>query len=360
MKIKYWILLVLLIMTAGLGIMIVNNNAQNSALSNQQTTTTTVKFVNSAIIADGAVSAQSQATLNFQTSGKLIRLPFKEGDKIRSGQVIAQLDNYALQKQLTVALNNYKITRDNFDQTQQNAGNQLLKQQLAPTYSKAVANVDETINDALERILDQTQMTLNNSVASVDLANYALQLSKLVSPISGIVAHQDVNVAGVNITPATTFVVADPASAVFRAKVAQTNIYYVHEGNEATILIDGLQDKLSGTVEKIYPLKTTLPTGQVVYQVDIRCDDLVEKNIKLDQIGKAIIQTNAEKVALIPAWTVINGNRVWVNENNIPVLKQIKVGKIHDSEIEVTDGLNEGDKLITDPKLIASLKYSIL
>ena len=65
-------------------------------------------------------------------------------------------------------------------------------------------------------------------------------------------------------------------------------------------------------------------------------------------------------MALIPAWLVINGNSIWVNENNIPALKQIKTVKIHDSEIEVVDGLNEGDKLITDPKLISLLKYSIL
>ena len=46
---------------------------------------------------------------------------------------------------------------------------------------------------------------------NVDLANYALQLATLTSPINGVLLHEDVNTAGVNISPVTTFIVADPA-----------------------------------------------------------------------------------------------------------------------------------------------------
>jgi multidrug efflux pump subunit AcrA (membrane-fusion protein) len=264
-----------------------------------------------------------------------------------------------LQRQLTAALNTYRSTRDTFDQTQQNSQDNVLNSQLAPTYSKVNIDNNNAINDAIKRIVDQNQANLDNSVVNVELANYALQLSTLTSPIQGIITHEDVSVSGINITPATTFVVADPDTMVFRANVPTTSIYYVSVGSTVTLAVDGIQNKLQGIVVKIYPSKVTLANGQTVYQVDIASDEL-KKQAKLDQNGTAIISTNSENVALVPAWTVLAGKYIWVDVNGIPKLKEITAGKIHGNEIEITGGLTPQDKIIIDPKLISTLKYKIL
>ena len=131
MKIKK-ITTVLVIIALFIGGVLLLNNRQRNHSSIPSTTSATVQFVNSTITADGSVVAQNQAKLNFQTGGKLVRLPFKEGDRVRAGQLIAQLDTYALQRQLTLALNNYRIARNSFDQTQQNSSDNVLKSQVAP------------------------------------------------------------------------------------------------------------------------------------------------------------------------------------------------------------------------------------
>jgi RND family efflux transporter MFP subunit len=323
------------------------------------TITSTVRFVNSTVSADGSVTAQSQARLSFQTSGKLIYLPFKEGDRVRASQTIARLDTYALQRQLTLALNSYRTTRDTFDQTQANSQDNLLKSQISPVYINAQMDNTTAVNDALRRILDQSQAGLDNSVINVELANYALQLSALTSPLNGIVTHEDVTVPGINITPATGFTVADPDTMVFRANVPAGNIYYVTPGNSVTLAVDGIKNMITGTVVKIYPSKVILGSGQAVYQVDIESIAL-KQNAKLDQTGKAIISTNSENVALVPAWTVLNGKYIWINNNGTPELKQVSIGKIHGNEIEITAGLSAGDKIITNPRYIPSLKYPLL
>jgi len=358
MKIKK-ITTVLVIIALFIGGVLLLNNRQRNQSSIPSTTSATVQFVNSTITADGSVVAQNQAKLNFQTGGKLVRLPFKEGDRVRAGQLIAQLDTYALQRQLTLALNNYRIARNSFDQTQQNSSDNVLKSQVAPSYTKTNVDFDSTVNDALKRILDQSQASLDNSVVNVELANYALQLSTLTSPINGTIIHQDVNVAGVNITPATTFVVADPNTMAFRANIPASNIYYVTPGSQVTLIIDGIQDKIEGKVDKVYPSKITLNNGQSVYQVDIVSDNL-KKLGKFDQVGRAIINTNSEDVALIPAWVVLSNQFVWINNNNSYELKQITTGKIHGDQIEVLSGLNQGDKIIIDPKIISAQKYKHL
>ena len=44
------------------------------------------------------------------------------------------------------------------------------------------SKVSNDVNDAIKRIVDQNQASLDNSVINVELANYALQLSRLTSP----------------------------------------------------------------------------------------------------------------------------------------------------------------------------------
>src|SRR6266568_677927 len=323
------------------------NSAQSAA----------VKNIDSTIVVDGTVTAQDQATLHFQTGGKLVSVQLKEGDKVTKGQTIAQLDTYQLQRLLTQALNTYKSTRDNFDQTQQNAQDNTLKNQQRTALDNP-DNVDNAINDAVKRIVDQNQANLDTSVASVEITNYALQLATLTSPLNGIVTHEDVNVSGQNVTPTTSFVVADPTTKVFRANIPASDIDYVTEGMNASIMLDGAQNKINGTIVKVYPTKTKLDSGEQVYQVDIQSDTVTTIG-KLDQTGTAIIMTNAENVTLIPAWTVLSGKYVWVVNNGKPMLRNIAVGKTHGDMIEITSGLSQGDRVITDPKLIPSKEYPL-
>jgi len=318
-------------------------------------TTASVQFVNSVISATGIVTAQNQATLNFQTAGKLVYLPLKEGDKVAAGQTVAKLDTYALQRQLTLSLNAYKVNRNTFDQTQENLQDNVTKSQTTPSYTNALNNIT-AVNDAIARIADQSQTTLDNSVINVELANYALQLSTLTSPLKGIITREDITTAGVNITPATTFTVADPSSMVFRANVPTQEIYYVAEGSSVSIAVDGIQNKLNGTVEKIYPAKVTLANGETVYRVDIQSEDLL-KVAKLDETGTVMISTHSENVALVPAWTVLAGRYIWVDNGGKPELREVTTGKIHGNQIEITSGLATNDKIIIDPKYISSLKY---
>lgn len=364
MKLKYPILIVGVAIVVLGGIVLYQLFPQRTRvhLTNESTTTTSVTYVSSNITADGVVTAQNQATLHFQMSGKLTYLPFKEGNTVNRGQTIASLDTYTIQKQLEAALNTYRSTRDTFDQTNDNIQNNVQKAQLTYPYNYyGRAGIDtnaqeNVINNAVKRIIDQSQANLDNSVINVQIANNAFQLATLTSPLNGVLLHEDADVAGVNVTPANSFVIADPTTAVFRANITVSNINYIKVGARAQIAVDGISKKMAGVVTDIYPAKVTLPNGQAVYQVDIRSDELL-KTAKLDQTGTAIIKTDAENVALIPVWTVLQGSYVWVDKNGVPKLKTVTTGKIHGQEIEILNGLTSDDRIITDPQFIQSLKY---
>lgn len=288
MKNKIFFVVLFLIAFASLVIAMIAVSVTGRNSGVLQTESASVAPILSLVVAEGSVHSQNEANLNFQTGGKLVYLPFKEGDNVSAGTTIAQLDTYALQRQLSSALNTYRSTRDTFDQTAQNIQNNNLQGQLAPSFSNAKMDKTDAINEGAKRILDQNQANLDNSVVNVELANYAMQLATLTSPISGIITHEDVNVSNVNVSPATTFTVADPNLPVFRANIPVNQIAFIKEGSAATIRPDSTKTPIKGTVSKISPQKLILPTGQEVYEVDVVSEDLAA-NAKLGESGSVVI-----------------------------------------------------------------------
>ena len=358
-KIAFIVLAITLLVEGGIFL----NMTVLSSAANREKNAMTAKKISSVISSDGVVTAQNQATLHFQTAGKLIALPLKAGDKVSVGQTIAELDTYTLQKSLQLAANAYQISKNSTDQTNEYKqtgvleGQQRLSLDTSNKNSYQNSTEVQVIENNVKRIVDNSLLAQNSAQIGVDLANYAVDLATLTSPLNGIVTHEDVDVSGVNITTTTSFVVADPTSVVFRANISENDIDYVSEGAKAEIATSG--KRMQGTVVKIYPSKVTLANGQSVYQVDIQSDGL--KGIQLDQSGTAFIMSNARNnVTLVPMWTVLHGKYIWVNDNGETVLKEVTVGRVHGTDIEILGGLKDSDKVITDPESISKKKYLLL
>lgn len=335
-----------------------------------QTQTVSVRSVGQSIIGQGEIHSAQEATLHFQTGGKLTYFPFKEGDYVYAGQTVAQLDTYVLQQQLATALNNYRSTRDVFDQTQQNAANGVLKGQQSanlegknlglPTTTglNADDNLTNTVNDIVTRIVDENQANLDNSVIGVQLANYAVQLASIQAPFNGVITHEDVTSADQNVTPATAITLADPNQLVFKARISSQDIDFLMVGAKSTISLTGWSKKIQGTVTKIYP-QPIIVNGETLYQVDIIADGL--QNLPFGQTGMvSIVGSNKQATTVIPTWAVVGHQYVWVLENNKPVLQKVVVGPSHAETTEIYSGLKNNERIILNPNVIATEENIIL
>jgi multidrug resistance efflux pump len=200
-------------------------------------------------------------------------------------------------------------------------------------------------------------LTEDTAQLNVELANYALQLSSLTAPFNGTVIHEDVDTVGVNVTPLTSFLVIDPNALIFRAYVNEQDIDYVGIGSAAKINLNGSKKTYSGFVSKIYPEKVTIG-GQNVYKVDITSD---LKGTIYAQAGSVEITSNAPANAkLVPRWTVLNGQEIWVKDGNVAKLKTVEIGKTHGDYIEIVHGLLDNERVIVNPRSVIQNKYTIL
>ncbi|HSW88055.1 MAG TPA: efflux RND transporter periplasmic adaptor subunit [Candidatus Saccharimonadales bacterium] len=373
MKNKTFIFVFIGILIAAFGVtLVVLNIIKQVHASSPQTESIAVDPISSTITAEGAIHSQNEATLSFQTGGKLTYLPFKVGDSVKQGQTIAQLDTYALQRNLQLAANAYQTAKNSTDQTQENNQAGVVEGQqrtaLDASTSNTYNNITEAqiVTDTVKRFVNNSNLAQNSAQLNVDLANYAIQLATLTAPFNGVVTHEDVTVANQNVTPSTTFSIADPSNLVFKANILPTDIDFVSVGSPATIRLDGQNKTYQGTVTKIYPDKTTLSNGQKVYVVEIQSDAVKTVRVQsieplLGKSGSVTIQSNTNaNVIMVPTWTVLNYTYLWVMEDNKPVLKQITVGKTHGTNIEITSGLKPGDKVIINPKGIAQKEYQLL
>jgi RND family efflux transporter MFP subunit len=357
---KFFLILTIIVCAV---VVLAINFYPNTTSTNSETVA--VKKVGNQIMADGTVDSQNTAILHFQIGGKLTYLPVKEGDTVYAGQTIASLDTYALQKQLQLAANNYQTVQNSKNQTQESEQAGVLEGQqrtsLDTTNKQGYSSIVETdlIYDNVKRLVNNATLAQNSAQLNVDLANYALSLSSLASPIKGIITHLDVTNVNTNITTSTGFIVADPDNLVFNANVPESMINYIGVGNNVKIKITN-GGEITGKVTKIYPQKFTMPDGENGYKVEISAENLT-KVAKMGQAGNVLINSSLSKESMIvPSWVVLGKKYVWVLNDNKFILKTISVGKIIGNETEILNGLKASDMVILNPKSIGTKNYKLL
>ncbi|MBI3385992.1 efflux RND transporter periplasmic adaptor subunit [Candidatus Gottesmanbacteria bacterium] len=301
-----------------------------SKKSNQYTVTR--QNIRQTLTLSGTIDADQKATLQFQTSGRLVWVGVKPGDKVAAYQTIASLDQQQVQKSLEIQLNNYMKTRWDFEQLHDD-------------------NKSKIITDALKRILEKSQFDLNNAVLNVEIQHLAVEFSNIVTPISGVVTAVNPSVAGVNVTPATSeFDVVDPNSVYLSVLADQTEVTKLSEDMKPDIIFDAYPNQhIEGAVVSI---GFTPKTGETstVYEVKVKLpinnDDY---HYRVGMTADAAFTTREKpQVIAIPAEFLKE------DKSGKYVLKHIKgkiqrssvsVGEETDALVEITSGLSEGETI---------------
>lgn len=319
-----------------LGILILGIIFRPKAPEPLETVTIQKDTIQQSISASGSINSESLVTLNFVTSGKVMYLGAKKGDRVTKGQTIATLDTRTTQKNLEAALRDYAKQRNTFEQTQDDRG---------------VHNIQNASNETLKRIMQNNQYDLEKAVLSVELQELAKQSSTLTSPIAGILIRSDVKVAGVNVSPTTQFVVADPDSLVFNVDVDESDIGKIHIGQSVKISLDAYPDEpVYATVISIDFASHTTSTGGNAYTVETELPLDSAERYRIGMNGDAeIILSEKRNVALIPLSSIVDDEYVYVQGPKTFEKRKIKLGIQNDIDAEVKSGLKVGEKVAVAP-----------
>jgi multidrug efflux system membrane fusion protein len=196
----------------------------------------------------GTVTALNRATVRSQVTGLLVNVPFKEGQFVKKGDLLAQIDPRTFQAQLDEAEAGLARDQAHLDNAQIDLGRYVPLAKQGFTAEQQVATQ--------QAMVAQLQATLKNDQAAIEYAKTQLSYTALVAPFDGVTGIRALDVGNIIQPTDTTGLVVvtqvQPISVIFTLPTAD---------------IPDVQDALAkGPVKTIafsQDGKTELDTGQL-------------------------------------------------------------------------------------------------
>lgn len=294
------------------------------------------KDIRQEVSASGTLNGVDSVSLHFKNSGKLAYIKVKTGDKIAKWQVIAGLDTQDLETALRQAQNTLRDKRAIVDRIKDD-------------------NKDVTSETYAQRQTRTTaEVAQDNAYDSMLTAQKAVQDAVILAPIAGVVTKADF-VPGENVSLTDTIAqVIDFSAIVFFAEVDEADIARIAVGQKAEITLNAYGDKIfNGKVSEIMQEAKTTSNGATVIIVKILLDDQAIKNIAGLNGQVNIVTSEKDNVLSIPLDALQSDNTVFVKTATGFKKQKVRVGFKSDVSAEITGGLKEGDRIVTNPLNVA-------
>jgi RND family efflux transporter MFP subunit len=298
-------------------------------------------------------STLSQSTLNLEeTRSTIKKLTTGSEQDIETLKLSYQLQIDAAESALEQAETNLEQAKLNAEIADNNAqANVALKQ---AAVDSAQANLSLTRSPVRAVDLAPLAAQISQAEASLKIAQKQLKESQLYAPINGVVTFiygkigENIALTETSLKP---FLSLQADNLIVEANVPETDIVKVAVSDEVEMTIDAFDftEKLKGEVVYIDPAETVIQ-GVIYYEIKtaFNIDNPELKSGMTTNLE--IITDKKENVLKIPTRAVKfeDENRyVDVLLNGKSKKVNIKTGLESDQYVEVTDGLKEGDKIIT-------------
>ncbi|MEO8558519.1 MAG: efflux RND transporter periplasmic adaptor subunit [Rhodospirillales bacterium] len=261
-----------------------------------------------------------------EIAGRIVSFNFKEGQKVTAGQVLVQLDDTLEKANLAQAKSQLDLAKSNFDRAQ-----------------TLVAR-----NVGTGKALDEARAQLQSSTAAVDLAQARLEKMTLVAPFAGTIGLRKVSI-GDYLAPGAEIVnleQIDPLKIDFR--VPEIFLPVVKIGAQISVQADAFPGRFfTGEIYAINPLVDEAGRSVVLRARIANPDDVLRPGLfaRID-----VTLAVRERSIFIPEQSIVPvGKETFVYKvvDAKAVLTKVTLGLRRTAQVEVVEGLNEGDTVVT-------------
>jgi HlyD family secretion protein len=350
----------------------------------------------SSVTASGKIEPKTSVDISADITGRIIDIAVREGDPVKRGQFLLQIDPAQYQAAVARAqgavastqatLVQTKATRDQAERAWNRARQltQLGDNLIAPE----TAEQAQTAFDVAEANYQATKAQLEQARASLQEARDNLAKTRLTAPISGRVVRLAVEEGEVAV-PGTfsretglLMTIADLSVILAKVQVDETDVVRLRQNDSVEVTIDAYRDTTFwGRVTKVSHSAKLTPTETASGSSDRAVDFDVEitlrrppDDIRPDLSCTArIITDTRDRVLSIPiiALTVREHEKVpnesegappvdtlrarfkkkeaegvFVVRNGLATFRPVKTGVAGDEYFEVIDGLREGETIV--------------
>lgn len=342
MKKSYLITGLLIIIAASFFVWFYNFKTNDKNEKKIQTAEVVRRDIGSTVLATGIIKPQvgAEVKVGSRISGVVKKLRANIGDYVKTGQVIAELDNAELQAKL-----NHNLAALNKAQADYEYEKLDLERQ-----KSLLEYISQNQYDISVQTFKIAEAQLKQAEANVEVAKVQLSYTTIYALTSGTISSVSTQegetvMAGLS---APTFVnIIDLNRLEVQVYVDETDIGKIQVGQDVTFTVDTYTDTdFKGKVMAIYP-KAVIQDNVVNYIVVVEIEDFQDKILRPEMTTTVIIHLETRKdVLTVPSRAIARerGERfVTVIDGGARINKKIKTGWYDNSYTEVTKGLEEGE-----------------
>jgi membrane fusion protein, macrolide-specific efflux system len=236
-----------------------SKESEDVALTDSQIYTVQKGTIANEITATGNLSMPHYAKLSFGSSGTVEEVNVILGDEVEEGQILAMLDE-STQSSLQQALLKAQV---NQKQAQMN-----LEDASTPTLSSSGSTVSAP--DPLD--IESKEIALEQAKLAVEDAQRQMDKAVLIAPFDGLIAEINITPEENVSSGTTAIRIIDPTQLEVDTQVNETDIYNIELGMDATIEVTALSPlTIAATVFAISPA-ASVSSGVVSYTIQLRAE----------------------------------------------------------------------------------------
>lgn len=276
----------------------------------------------------GTVEPVRSIGVNSLLAGTVLALHVQEGDRVRTGQLLAELDARETRAQFERAQAVLANAQTVFERNQQLAANKI-------------------ITDAE---FEQSRSAYDVAKSDAELWRTRVEFSRITAPSAGVVTAKLVE-AGTAVSPnQRVFDIADVSLLVVRVQVSELDVVYVQREAEVDVVLDAYPaSPVKGHVRRVFPsadAESRLVPVEVALDrfpegVRARPGFLARVTFRLDQRPAALV---------VPAAAIgvgEDGQFVYLVDGDTLVRRAVTLGITTEGLVEVQRGLSAGERVVT-------------
>jgi RND family efflux transporter MFP subunit len=365
------VVFVVLLVLVGVGFMLIQRAWSREEVETVIAMQNSPAQASAVLTASGYVVAQRKAAVSSKLTGRLVQLNVIEGDEVKTGQIIARIESADVEATLAQARASLEAARADVLNAQAEVDDAKLDfdRKVGLAAQKAISQMDADVakaryNKALA-MLAARRASVGIAEANVRNAQVQLENTIIRAPFDGKVLTKNANVGEV-ITAlgaaagsrGAVVTIADMNSLEVEADVSESNIERTSIKQPCEITLDAFPEKrYQGYVHTIVP---TADRAKATVMLKVRFTNLdgrvlPEMSTKVSFLSSEVEHDSTGTVPpkiMIPLTAVAtrDGQKVvFCVRGDKAVQTPIRTAKVSGSFVEVTQGLQGGERLVVRP-----------